>query len=95
MLPCTKCAYRRSIPGDAHTRCAFDWTLEGKRNQKRMTAFSKIKAVVPSHALQWFRFPINYDPTWGPDKCEEFSTKSNKKDIKESYSPMIELISFF
>lgn len=25
MLPCDGCAYKRTIPGNAHIRCAYQW----------------------------------------------------------------------
>ena len=57
MLPCEGCAYRESIPGDAHIRCVFLWQ-------------PKDVFVAPNRRVaQWFLFPFNYDPMWGPDTC--------------------------
>ena len=64
MLPCKGCAYRESIPGDAHIRCVFDWFPP-----ERLDAFVRLHADVPARAAQWFRFPFNYDPVWGPNEC--------------------------
>jgi len=65
MIPCQGCAYQRSIPGDCHFRCVFAW----------QDADDETKAVMPTnqrespHTMQWFNFPFNYDPVWGPDEC--------------------------
>ena len=62
MLPCSKCAYRREIPGDAHIQCRFDWALEPN-------TLVEIVDNCPNNARRWFLFPLNYDPVWGPDEC--------------------------
>lgn len=82
MLPCNQCAYRREIPGNCHISCVFDWSKTDKR----------FKAEVSHHARQWFRFPYNYDPVWGPDKCPAFSTTGDPKFNRE-FSPIEELFS--
>ena len=65
MLPCQGCAYRQSIPGDAHSRCSFDWM---RLDIAGMTAMFR---DVKPRTSQWFRFPFNYDPLWGPDTCPQ------------------------
>lgn len=74
MLPCDKCGYKRYIPGDAHVSCVFDWL-----KNRTSPDFEN----VPDHAVQWFHFPYNYDPVWGPDKCPGFSDRAVQHNIKE------------
>ena len=82
MLPCNNCAYKDAIPGNAHIKCVFDW---GKSKKE-------LKANVPPHALQWFLFPLNYDPTWGPVKCPAKSKKRDPEMVMK-LDPMMELLS--
>ena len=67
MLPCDGCAYRQSIPGARHARCSFDWM---RHDLKGMVALIGSAKITPRTA-QWFRFPFNYDPIWGPDACPQ------------------------
>ena len=60
MLPCSGCAYRKEIPGDAHSQCLFDW------RQDVAGLEAKFSENPPK---RWFGFPFNYDPIWGPDAC--------------------------
>ena len=84
MLPCNNgCGYRRDIPGDCHDKCVFDWD-----NSKYKIPQNQGSA----RTAQWFIFPANFDPVWGPDKCPAFSKKANKKMIRES-DPLFDLIS--
>ena len=84
MLPCQGCAYRRSIPGDCHNRCAFDWR--------------QLPDAIPTtdsqRAMQrgWFSFPFNYDPVWGPDECAARSEVQDQSKIAKS-NPFLELLS--
>lgn len=64
MLPCQGCAYRQNIPGDAHSRCVFDWMRQDPEG-----LVAKFTDRLTARTQQWFRFPFNYDPTWGPDTC--------------------------
>ena len=64
MLPCVGCGYRRTIPGDEHLHCAYDWS----QSPQDLTAILA-GARITSRTARWFRFPLNYDPTWGPDTC--------------------------
>ena len=78
MLPCeTKsCAYRRSITGDRHSSCVRYFTpTEIKPILIRVTE-------LPEHALQWFIFPFNFDPVWGPDECLGFSETVDPDNLK-------------
>ena len=56
---CHGCIHRRSIPGDAHTRCAAPWETGD--------------AIPKGHRVGiqggWWRFPWNFDPTWHTDWC--------------------------
>ena len=47
---CYKCAYRRTIPGDCHSRCA---------NISAIVAGNHYGI-----ANNWFNWPENFDPTW-------------------------------
>lgn len=85
MLPCQGCAYRRNIPGNCHIRCDFDW----KQDVPAINALFD-GAEINAHTAQWFCFPLNYDPVWGPDECPH---KSDTRDESKSaeYGPMAEL----
>ena len=82
MLPCRDCAYRTSIPGNAHIRCRFDW--------------ARLPDAIPTtdarHAISagWFMFPFNYDPVWGPDEC---SAKSEVAEHVAKPNPLADLLS--
>lgn len=65
MLPCRGCAYRESIPGDEHSRCAFDWVAQGLMGMAALIAGARLTAKT----AKWFQFPYNFDPVWGPDTC--------------------------
>ena len=82
MLPCHGCAYRESIAGSAHTRCAFKWAIDETR-----------PAGNP-HGIrhEWYIFPLNYDPTWGPDDCAHRSDTRDSASVA-TLSPLQELLS--
>ena len=88
MLPCYDCAYRASIPGDAHIKCTFDWA---KASEQDFYSF-KESHNVSAHASQWYHFPYNYDPVWGPDECPSYSEKLDKAKVRKD-SPLIDLLS--
>lgn len=67
MLPCRGCAYRRDIPGNAHSRCRFDWVSHDLQGMCALI----VAADLTPHTAQWFRFPFNYDPVWGPETCPQ------------------------
>ena len=76
MLPChKKCAYKDLLPGNSHISCSFNW---GKYSEKKVP-----KNQGSSRTNKWFLFPFNFDPTWGPDKCEGYNTELKLKDKKE------------
>ena len=65
---CYQCKHRRTIPGDAHTQCAFQW------NPK--------KQAIPEGSPRgiengWWYFPFNFDPIWMIGECGEFDAKDN------------------
>lgn len=54
---CYDCINRRSVPGDAHSRCAN----------------LKARVVGNKHGMAngWFFWPINFDPVW-LEECDGF-----------------------
>ena len=86
MLPCKGCAYLRTIPGNCHIRCVFDWSkatadqlADAPRNDK-------------PHVARWFSFPYNYDPVWGQDTCPARSETSDPAMIAPP-NPWADLLS--
>ena len=75
MLPCRDCAYQDEIPGNCHIACAFNWSSEGREN------IYYIANLTP-RTRQWFRFPYNYDPTWGPDECPNYSKGRDAAQVR-------------
>lgn len=69
MLPCYDCKNRRNIPGDCHFACIANW---------------KSMRMPPGdpHGIRngWYLFPFNFDPTWGPDECQQFDSKGDQQD---------------
>ena len=79
---CFECAYKGAKPGDAHTRCKYDW--------------SKSKFMMPRgnpHGIRhgWYMFPLNYDPVWMQEECQAFATEANPDMVKDKYDPLLEL----
>lgn len=33
---------------------------------------------VNKRTAQWFNFPFNFDPIWGPDECSYFDNESER-----------------
>ncbi len=86
MLPCSKCGYAGSIPGDCHIQCTYDWSHASPEIQK--------DAPVNHHGgrtQQWFMFPFNFDPVWGPDSCPAQSETTDPKMVVSD--PLFSLIS--
>jgi len=76
-LPCYGCAYRKEIPGSAHTRCVFDW---GRLAPDEFVAI--VEASSPHGRRRgWFTFPFNYDPIWGPSECPQRADKADAAKI--------------
>lgn len=75
---CGECAHRRSIPGDAHTRC---------NNHEAM-----VKGNPRGIKKGWFNWPLNFDPTW-LEECDGFSTDEKDKNAPtKRLDPLIELL---
>jgi hypothetical protein len=85
MLPCKKCVYKENIPGDCHISCLFDWEKNWEKEDP------KNRNGEESTTNKWFVFPFNYDPVWGPNKCDGYNTELNPEDKKE-FDPMEKLI---
>lgn len=74
---CYKCAHRRELPGDAHSRC---------NNHK-----AHVTANPHGVRMGWFLWPLNFDPTWLVS-CDGFSTDEKDKNAEtKKLDPMIEL----
>ena len=58
---CYECKWRRSIPGDAHSRCISD--------------YASVKGHPQGIRGGWFHWPYNFDPTWLVE-CDGFVDKS-------------------
>ena len=59
---CDRCLHQRSIPGDAHIRCANpDPGMTGN-----------------PHGITrgWFYYPFNFDPCWKTKECSNFKEKT-------------------
>ena len=73
---CYKCRHRRTIPGDAHSRCAHpaiegaDENPFGAMVQAMNGKFAEAgrQLGITGHALGvargWFLWPAEFDPTW-------------------------------
>lgn len=57
---CYSCAFRRTIPGDAHSACA--------------NTTAKVEGEDHGKVLGWFYWPINFDPVW-LKSCNGFKQK--------------------
>jgi len=86
MLPCNGCAYRRSIPGNCHSQCAFDWKSLPPEAFRTVSENANNERVA-----QWFMFPFNFDPVWGPDECPARSEVSDDSKIAE-VDPLVSLL---
>ena len=74
---CDKCAHRRTIPGDAHTRC---------NNHG-----AHVKGHLQGIQGGWFMWPRNFDPTWLLE-CDGFSTEEeDRKAETKEVDPLLEL----
>lgn len=89
MLPCRKgCAYKNHIPGSSHIRCVFAWQ---DANDETKAGFP-VNQSNSQHTAQWFVFPFNFDPTWGPDECPAFSEQANPSMVQKP-NPLADIIS--
>lgn len=80
---CYKCAYRRDVPGSAHTRCAFDW----QKSELSPPAGNEMGI-----RRGWYLFPLNYDPVWMAEPCPAFSEDADPDKTIEKLDPLSELI---
>lgn len=77
---CQTCAYRGSIPGNAHIKCTF--------------AFSKSEHEFPSgnpHGVRngWYEFPICFDPVWMIEECQAYSEELDKSMVGDPFGEVI------
>lgn len=80
---CYDCIYKASIPGNCHIKCRFDF----KKAEKKEPSGDEYGI-----SQGWFRFPLNYDPTWMTSNCEGFSEEEDPLLIKE-FTPQENLLS--
>lgn len=83
MLPCAGCAYRRELPGNCHIRCVFDWSTRPADIPENQGD--------PERTSQWFLFPLNYDPVWGPNACAARSDTADPSKIAKP-NPLLEML---
>ena len=62
-LNCYKCAHRRSISGDCHSKCA--------------NSSAKVEGHPCGIKNGWFRWPNNFDPNW-LISCDGFKINEEK-----------------
>ena len=60
---CYRCIHRRTIPGDAHTRCGHPDTMS-----------LTIVGEKYGRDSGWFSWPVNFDPVWLRG-CDGFGAK--------------------
>ena len=75
---CYRCAHRRTIPGDAHTRC----------NNHDAHVVGNPQGIRGG----WFRWPLNFDPVW-LKSCDGFSTSEEDRRVPtKELDPLTELL---
>lgn len=75
---CYDCSHRRTIPGDAHTRC----------NNHSATVSGNPHGIRSG----WFLWPLNFDPVW-LESCDGFSTTEEDKFAETKKSdPLLEIM---
>ena len=76
---CYKCIHRRTIPGDAHTRCVHPKIINPITSMA--DAYRALNIKGKRHGIEngWFIWPINFDPTW-LITCSGF-TEKDEKDV--------------
>jgi hypothetical protein len=67
---CSVCVYKRSVPGNAHIQCAYDWLKALKHGKVNMIPLGNGYGI----GQGWYMFPVLYDPIWQVVKCQAFST---------------------
>ena len=88
MLPCEKCAYRKDTPGDAHSRCVFNWMAHDLMGLAVLIA----KAHLTPTTARWFQFPFNFDPIWGADECPNLAETRDAAKVEPDH-PLTTLLS--
>ena len=76
MLPCYECAYKTSIPGNAHKRCLFAWEKADAETVAQMPRCNS------REGHRWFTFPYNYDPVWA-DACPSFAEEATPEMVHQ------------
>ncbi len=77
---CYKCRYRRSLPGDAHSRCQHPDIDDANPYGEMMAILASVgrsRPIIDEAAVKlgiqanphgiragWFNWPWNFDPTW-------------------------------
>jgi len=75
---CYDCIHRMNLSGNAHSRCNnHDAAVSGN-----------------SHGIRkgWFRWPLNFDPTW-LISCDGFSDNPEDKKPEAKLDPLLEILS--
>ena len=80
---CYDCAYRGTIPGNAHTKCTFNW---GK------SEIESPKGAEHGRRNGWWSFPLNYDPVWMEGECGAFSKDIDREMVRE-FDPLQNIMS--
>lgn len=92
---CYDCVHRRTIPGDAHSRCVHPAIGPQDSNEfgamVQMMAGHFRKAATDLHVTGhphgvrsgWFMWPANFDPTW-LQSCDGFTAKVETTEPKET-----------
>jgi len=81
---CWSCAYKKSIPGDAHIRCRFDWVGQ---------EFPMPRGDEHGIKNGWYWFPLNYDPVWMLFPCSQWAKDIDPTKVKDNYGLFAELLS--
>lgn len=88
---CYECKHRRTIPGNAHSRCEHPNipTFGAMANMAALFGggpplkVTGMKVVGDQHGIRmgWFMWPLNFDPTWLKE-CDGFEAK--EKPVTEA-----------
>ena len=71
---CFDCVHRRTIPGNANTRCN--------------NSDAKVEGNLIGIKRGWFLWPLNFDPTWLVS-CNGFSNKKEDNKPDRKYDPLL------
>jgi hypothetical protein len=67
---CSICVYKRSVPGNVHIQCAFDWLKALQNARVNMIPLGNSYGI----GQGFYMFPVLYDPIWQVVKCQAFDT---------------------